>query len=220
MIHEIFLLNAKALLNDSVISGSPYAQLVKKIIRSKTTALDPKVICEKHLNIKLVISNHLVPLLPLNCHALGSGKGIHDAFNSLTVEIYIEMNTKNLGAKILKEVTYVDVLYDFKFGKKMTANCIIVLMTNYTWAGLAEDVGAKMTVEKPKSCARIKLETAAERAHKMKFQSTIETAKISGFKLTQKWRYFRSHSLTNNLLLPHNSPHGNNKQKSTKTRSK
>ena len=142
VIHESFLLNAKALLNDSVISGSQHTQLVKKIIRNQTTTLNPKVLCDKHLDIKSVISNRLVPLLPLNYHALGSSKGIHDAFNSLTVAIYIEMNTKKLGAKILKEVTFVDVPYDFNFGKTMPANCIIALMKNYTWAGLGEDVAA------------------------------------------------------------------------------
>ena len=94
VIHEGFLSNAKALLNDSVISGSQHTQLVKKIIRNQTTTLNPKVLCDKYLNIKLVILNRLVPLIPLNYHALGSGKGIHDAFNSLTVAIYIEMNTK------------------------------------------------------------------------------------------------------------------------------
>ena len=103
-------------------------------------------------------------MLPLNYHALGSGKGIHYAFNSLTVEIYIEMNTKKLGAKILKEVTFVDVPYDFKFGKTMPANCILALMTNYTWAGVAEDVAVAMKVEKPKNRVRIKLEMSAERA--------------------------------------------------------
>ena len=56
VIHEIFLSNAKALLNDSVISGSQHAQLVKKIIRSQTTTLDPKVLHDKYLNIKSVIS--------------------------------------------------------------------------------------------------------------------------------------------------------------------
>ena len=66
-------------------------------------------------------------------------------------------------------MTFVDVPYDFKFGKTMHANCILALMTNYTWAGLAEDVAAAMKVGKPKSCAKIKLEVAAERAKKMKF---------------------------------------------------
>ena len=42
VIHGIFLSNAKALLNDSVISSSQHAQLVKKIIRSQTITLDPK----------------------------------------------------------------------------------------------------------------------------------------------------------------------------------
>ena len=123
---------------------------MKKIIRSQTTALDPKVLHDKYLNIKSVISNRLVPLLPLNYHSLGSGKGIRNAFNSLTVAIYIEMNTKKLGAKILKEVTFVDVPYDFKFGKTMPANCSLALMKNYTWAGLAEGVAAAMKVESQK----------------------------------------------------------------------
>ena len=112
-------MNAKALLNDSVISGSQHTKLVKKIIRNQTTTLNPKVLCDKYLNIKLVISNSLIPLLPLNYPALGRGQGINDALNSPTVAIYIEMNTKKLGAKILKEVTFVDVPYDFKFGKTM-----------------------------------------------------------------------------------------------------
>ena len=38
--HESFLSNAKALLNDSVISGSQHDQLVKKIICSQTKTLD------------------------------------------------------------------------------------------------------------------------------------------------------------------------------------
>ena len=66
-------------------------------------------------------------------------------------------------------MTFVDVPYDFKFGKTMPANFILAIMTNYTWAGLAEDVAAAMKVEKPKICARIKLEMTAERAQKMKF---------------------------------------------------
>ena len=98
VIQESLLSKAEALLNKSVISVSQHTQLVKKIICSQTTTLDTKVLCDKYLNIKLVISNRLVPLLPLNYHALGSGKGIHNAFNSLTVTIYIEMNTKKLGA--------------------------------------------------------------------------------------------------------------------------
>ena len=98
VIHESFPLRSKALLGDSVISGSQHAQLVKKIIRSQTATLDLKVLRDKYLNIKLVISNRLVPFLILNYHAPGSGKGIRDAFNSLTVAIYIEMNTKKLGA--------------------------------------------------------------------------------------------------------------------------
>ena len=44
VIHQSFLSNAKALLNDSVISGSQHAQLAKKIIRSQTTTLNPKVL--------------------------------------------------------------------------------------------------------------------------------------------------------------------------------
>ena len=184
-----------------MISVLQHAQLLKKIIHSQTTTLDPKVLRDKYLKTKSVISDRLVPLLPLNYHALGSGKGIRDAFNSLTVAIYIEMNTKKLGAKKLKEVTFVDVPFDFKFGKTMPANCILALMTNYTWAGLAEDVAAAMKVEKPKSRARIKLEMAAERAQKMKFRSTIETAENKRLRINSKVAFLQKSQLNKAFIV-------------------
>ena len=99
MIHESFLFNASALLKGCVISVTQHAQLVKKIICSQTTTHDPKVLRDKYLIIKSVILNRLVPLLPLNYHALGSGKGIRDAFNSLILAIYIEMKHKKVRSQ-------------------------------------------------------------------------------------------------------------------------
>jgi hypothetical protein len=40
------------------------------------------------LVIKEKIGNRLIPHLPLGSHKLGSGKGIHDAFNKLVLMIY------------------------------------------------------------------------------------------------------------------------------------
>jgi hypothetical protein len=68
----------------------------------------------------------------------------------------------------------------------MPANCILAWMTNYTWAGLAEDVTLAMKVEKPKSRAKIKLEMAAEQAKKMKVRSNMDTAEKKRIRIHSK----------------------------------
>ena len=77
----------------------------------------------------------------------------------------------------------------------MPANCILAITTNYTWAGILEDVAAAMKAEKPKSCARIKLEMTAERAQKIKFRSTIETAKNKRLRINSKVTFLQKSHL-------------------------
>jgi hypothetical protein len=206
IIHKAFIENAQALLDAGVVSAAQHAMHVKKIFRSQTNTLDPKAVRDKFLVIKEKIGNRLIPHLPLDYRKLGSGKGIRDAFNKLMHTIYVQMNPKKMAPHDLLDVSLNDVPISFRFGKTMPANCILALMTNYVWAGLAKDAAAAIKVVKPKSRATIKSEIARDKNDRADRKSDTQLLENKRTRVNSKVQLFQKSQLNKAFIVASQQP--------------
>jgi hypothetical protein len=116
------------------------------------------------------------------------------------------MNPKKMAPHVLLAVAPNDVPIAFRFGKTMHANCILALMMNYVWAGLAKDAAAVMKAVKPKSWATIKSEIVHDKNDHADRKSDAQLLENKQARVNSKVQLFQKSQLNKVFIVASQQP--------------